>query len=422
MDTTQKTREEASQRRPRPARREVDLPASAQQNNGAVRTAEEQRSRAETARQTSGNGERRNPKTAPAPKKQVSKAVRPATKSRQELPSKKKAAPKKALLKKKRPAPKTDPEDISLKKRSYGNSKPKKSPFRKRTDGNPEQPKPRPKKTTPAVIYTQPQAFNRNRLLMQLVTVTAVVVALVLGVSVFFKVEEITVSGAEVYSEWSIRDASGISEGDNLLTFSHARAAAQIKAKLAYVDTVRFGIKLPGTVNIIVKEDEVVYAIKDNNGQWWLMNSEGRVVEMGNSNKASSHTQVLGVALQDPIPNERAVAVESAPVETGAEGETTPAVITVTGAQRLDAALKILQAMESNDIVGSAASVDVTRLEDIILWYGSRYQVNLGNSDRLDYKIACMNDVILQMSDYQSGILDISFTIWPNQVGYTPFA
>jgi len=30
--------------------------------------------------------------------------------------------------------------------------------------------------------------------------------------------------------------------------------------------------------------------------------------------------------------------------------------------------------------------------------------------------------VILQMSEWQSGILDVSFTIWPTQVGYTPFS
>ena len=91
-------------------------------------------------------------------------------------------------------------------------------------------------------------------------------------------------------------------------------------------------------------------------------------------------------------------------------------------AQRLTAALQILKALENNDIVGEAASVDVTSTEDIILWYGTRYQVNLGDTSRLDYKVDCMNDAILQMSDYQSGVLDISFTIWPNQVGYTPFA
>ena len=326
-------------------------------------------------------------------------------------------------------AVKSDPEDISTKKRAYGKSKPKKKSAvaafsdnlkQKRTDKKAKK-SARNKQPTPAVIYTQPQAFNRNRLLVQLITVFAVVAALVLGLSVFFKVETIQVSGAEVYSEWTIREASGLKEGDNLLTFSHARSAALIKANLPYVDTVRFGIKLPDTVNIIVKEDEVVYAVKDQNGQWWMMNSSGRIVEMGDNSKASNNTQVLGVVLDNPVVDERAVAMEVVSMETVPEGETVP-IVTTTGAQRLTAALQILTALEENDIVGEAASVDVTRIEDIILWYGTRYQVNLGDSARLDYKIACMNDVILQMSDYQSGILDISFTIWPNQVGYTPFA
>ena len=117
---------------------------------------------------------------------------------------------------------------------------------------------------TPAVIYTQPAAFNRNRLLIQLMTVTAIVLALILGMSVFFKVKTITVAGAEVYDPYTIQQASGISEGDNLLTFSRARAGAKIRAELGYVDTVRIGIKLPDTVIIYIEEYAVSYAIKSN--------------------------------------------------------------------------------------------------------------------------------------------------------------
>ena len=430
METTQKPREavrspEAAPEKRRVPRQEAAPPPSAQQNNGAVRTAQEQRGNAATKKRRPQPEDRTQEK--PARKKVPSKApARRQTASKVPL---KKAAPKKAAPAKKSMAAKPDPDDLSTKKRAYGNSKPKKKSavatladnFKKKRTSQKSKKSSQNKQPTPAVIYTQPQAFNRNRLLVQLLTVVAVVTALVLGLSVFFKVETIQVSGAEVYSEWTIREASGLSEGDNLLTFSHARSAALIKANLPYVDTVRFGIKLPDTVNIIVKEDEVVYAIKDQNGQWWLMNSDGRIVEMGDNSKASNHTQVLGVVLDNPVADERAVAMEVVSTETVPEGETVP-VVTTTGAQRLTAALQILKALEQNDIVGEAASVDVTRIEDIILWYGSRYQVNLGDSTRLDYKIACMNDVILQMSDYQSGILDISFTIWPTQVGYTPFA
>ena len=340
-----------------------------------------------------------------------------------------------------RKAPRKRPEDldpIPNKRRTYGSSKPKKEPAisrlaknvstavkkltekRKRKSGHQGQP-------TPAVIYTEPAAFSRNRLVVQLVTVIAVVLALTVGLSVFFKVQHIYVSGAKVYSESAITEVCGISKGDNLLTFSHARAAALIQANRPYVREVRFGIKLPDTVNIIIEEDEVVYAVKDDTGQWWLMNSSGRVVTQGTSATVANKTQILGVNLDNPVPNEHAVAMESAPAVTDTTdptGETVTQItpVTTTGAQRLDAALEILKALEANDIVGSAASVDVSRIDDIVLWYGTRYQVNLGDSTRLEYKIACMNSVIAQMSEYQSGVLDCSFTIWEKQVGYTPFS
>ena len=429
METTQKQRQApkkdgAETARPKIARQKAAPPPGVQQKSGAGKSAGPQRSRPE------GKPHRETPANAVPKKKAPAAKAKPAARK----PSLKPGKAEEPAVRKKAPsgakAPvKQDPDDISTRKRAYGKSKPKKKTvvdrvsetLKKKRTTKKNKKSSRPKQPTPAVIYTQPQAFNRNRLLVQLLTVVAVVVALVMGLSVFFKVENIQVSGAEVYSEWAIREASGLNEGDNLLTFSHARSAALIKANLPYVDTVRFGIKLPDTVNIIVKEDDVVYAIKDQNGQWWLMNSDGRIVEMGNNSKASGHTQILGVALENPVPDEHAVAMETVTAETLAEGETMP-VVSTTGAQRLTAALQIVRALEDNDIVGSAASVDVTRIEDIILWYGTRYQVNLGDSTRLDYKIACMNDVILQMSDYQSGILDISFTIWPNQVGYTPFA
>ncbi|MBR3949247.1 MAG: FtsQ-type POTRA domain-containing protein [Oscillospiraceae bacterium] len=412
METTQKNREAQTARRPRQNPAEAAPPPSAQQSNGAVRSAQEQRAAAGIPKQPEST-------EAPAKKKAAAKQA-PV----------KKAPEKKAAPKKKAPAKKTEEKDVPERKRSYGNSKPKKSKLtlvkqrvrrkEEEKDGKPS----RPKQPTPAVIYTQPVAFNRNRLLIQLATVVAIVLAMVLGVSVFFKVEHITVSGAQVYDVSKIKTACGLTEGeDSLLTFSRPRAAAMIKANLPYVDTVRFGIKLPDTVNIIVKEDQVVYSVQDQEENWWLISSEGRVVEAADRSKASNHTQITGVYLDSPVPDERCVALELVSEEVYGTGEETqPVPITVTGAQKLTSVLQILKALEANGVVGDIASVDVTRLEDIILWYGSRYQVNLGDSSNIDYKITSMNNVILDMSEWQSGILDVSYTIWPDKVIFTPFS
>ena len=439
--------EQSAQERPR---RPVEQSTQERSHRAAEQTAPEQRRRApeQSAQERPRRAPEQNAQERPRRPAERDAQRRPARQEEPDRPAKREAEPRQrageeaaARQRAKHPAdsrrgaPRRKPvdDDVPNRKRAYGNSKPKKKSAlamfaetlmsaknrpKKRTSRRTESS--RPKTPTPAVIYTQPLPFNRDRLIVQLITVTAVVLAIVMGLSVFFRVETITVTGADTYSAWAVREASGISEGDKLLTFSKIRAASQIMANLPYVKGVRIGIKLPDTVNIMIEEESVVYAIKSSDGQWWMMDSDGRVVEQANNAKAATATQVLGVTLEAPTVNEKGVATEMTPSETNELGELIP--VSTTGAQRLTAALQILKALENNDIVGEAASVDVTSTEDIILWYGTRYQVNLGDTSRLDYKVDCMNDAILQMSDYQSGVLDISFTIWPNQVGYTPFA
>ena len=273
---------------------------------------------------------------------------------------------------------------------------------------------------TPAAIYTQPTSFNSRRLAIQMITILGLVLALVLGMSVFFKVENVAVVGAQSYSPEAIRDQAGIKKGENLLTLGRTKASGKIIANLPYVKSARIGIKLPDTVIIEIEEAAVFYSIQDQDGVWWLINSDGKVVEQTNAQTARNYTKVLGVTIYQPQAGEIGVATEEAPIETDpTTGEAVQAL--VTGAQRLRYALQILQQLEANDIVGDAASVDVSQIQDITLWYGTQYQVNLGSIADMDKKIVYMKNAIMQMNDYQTGILDISFTTWPDQVGYTPF-
>lgn len=271
------------------------------------------------------------------------------------------------------------------------------------------------------VVYLPPQPFNRKRLLLRLATVVAVVVALLLGLSVFFKVdaEKFTVVGTDKYTAYDVLVASGIKDGDNLLTFSRARAAAKIRAELAYVDDIRVGIKLPDTVIIEIVEVEVPYAIAAQDGSWWLVSSSGKVIEKSADGAQSGYTRILGVQLDSPQKGSQATALENIPVQTDPEGNTIP--VTITQSQRLRTALNIADYMELNSIFGEAATVDVNDLADIQIMYGQRYQVKLGNETQLSYKISCMKHVVDKLDDYQSGVLDISFTTWPDKVGFTPF-
>lgn len=269
------------------------------------------------------------------------------------------------------------------------------------------------------VVYTPPKPFNRGRFLLHLATVAAVVLALVLGLSIFFKVETITVSGMEKYSAWDVREASGIEDGENLLTLSKTKISGSIIANLPYVASVQVGIKLPNTVNLHITEIEMVYAIQAKDETWWLVNADGRVIESISTSAAEDYTRILGILVEPPQIGDAAVAVEPEAEEETMEF-TVPDV--ALGRDYLDAAKTIMKYLEGNGIIGQIATIDVSDLGNIELWYGKRFQILLGDASGLDYKISAVKQAIDQTSDYQTGILDASFTIWADKVILTQFS
>ena len=304
-------------------------------------------------------------------------------------------------------------------------------------------PQPVPVKKTPAakrpprerklrdqdVAYIPPKPFKRGRFLLRLATVAAIVLAILIGMSIFFKVDTVEVSGCVKYTAWDVSEASGVELGSNLLTVRRAQIGGNIISRLPYVDKVRVGIKLPDTVNIEITELDAVYAVEDADGNWWLMNDQGKIVDKTNAVTAKEYTRVLGLKIESPLIGSQAVAREPA-METiaieGEEGQTVPTVTVavptgVSHAERLRTALIVLQALSQSSISGHVDSVDMTSLTTIELWYDERFQINLGDTGQLEYKIQVLQATISQMEAYESGHLDLSFKNWADKVGYTPF-
>lgn len=274
-----------------------------------------------------------------------------------------------------------------------------------------------PVRITPEVVYLAPKPFSRNRLILRLATVVAVVLALLLGLSIFFKVEKIEVSGCKQYTPWQVQQASGIQTGDQLLTFSVPRAAALIRSELRYVKTVRIGISLPDTVKIEIVETQVSYAVEGSDGNWWLMDSDGKLLDI--TGKPEEHTVVKGVMLDSPAAQTQAKALEQAQENVDEEGNTVP--VTVTAAQRLAAAIEIARLLEQNGIIGQVASLDVTNLLAMELWYEDTFQVTLGDTTELPLKISYLKGVVDKYAverPYESGRLDLTD---PEHIEYNSF-
>ena len=263
-----------------------------------------------------------------------------------------------------------------------------------------------PREEIPEVIYTAPRPLRRGRFALKLVSMVAVVAAVFMALSVFFRVETIMVAGADKYSPWMVRDASGIETGDALLSIGEARVASRIQMKLPYVDEVKVGIRLPGTVEIEITELQVTYSIEDEAGSWWLIAANGRAVEPVSLDKALTYTRVEGLAIRTPQPGAQVQALPGQiidPDEGTAESQTQ-----AEADEQLSALIAVMTGLEQNRIIGEVSLIDVTDLTDIRLEYPHLLTVLLGDTARMDYKIGYLSAALELLEDNQSGELDLS--------------
>ena len=235
---------------------------------------------------------------------------------------------------------------------------------------------------------------------------------------VFFRVNTISVTGNEKYTQQEVLDASGIEKGDALLLVNKSAAAGKIIAALPYIDQVRIGVAFPNVVRIEVKELDTAYAVTASDGTYWLINSSGRVVEETTGKAAAGYLQLTGFQVDPPkagatiSASNAAAKTDQQTGDTTSGGEATAAnteeTDDATPEERLQTALEILQALESSGAAG-VTQINVASLHDIKVFYGTQYEVDFGAAVDLSYKVEYMLAAVAQLDDYESGVLDLTF-------------
>lgn len=223
----------------------------------------------------------------------------------------------------------------------------------------------------------------------------AVIFAVIVSMVIFFRVRSVEVTGNRYYSAQEIIDAANIMDGDNLLTLSRGEIAGNVIAKLPYIKNVRVTRQLPDSVVLRVTEYESTYSVQDANGDYYLITAAGKATEQIDEREAKSHIAVEELTINPPTIGEVVTL-------TSAEGKETEAKA------HLSALLQLLQEIENAELSKYIASVQVPSAYQMTLWYGDRFEVRLGNREKLAYKLEFLKVVVAEQKDYVTGIIDLS--------------
>ncbi|MBE6956866.1 MAG: FtsQ-type POTRA domain-containing protein [Ruminococcaceae bacterium] len=226
---------------------------------------------------------------------------------------------------------------------------------------------------------------GRFGFLYKVLSVIALVAAVLMGATVFFRVEQVEIIGNVRYSAAQIEQASGVEQGDNLYRMNKYDVAAQIRRKLPYVESVNIRRRLPDTLVITVNECQAAAQLRSGDGGW-LISSSGKVLDWSDTPHA---LRVDGVT---PVLPEGGTTLVTKPAQQA----------------RADSLIALLQALEQSGTLTRVTHLDLTGISCIRMKLDDRFTVKLPAKGDFPYLLAVMDKAIESLEPYERGTLDLT--------------
>lgn len=208
---------------------------------------------------------------------------------------------------------------------------------------------------------------KRNGLRKALTWICVVIFVAALGVvlslTVFFRISDVTVSGNKIYSQEEILSRCTVDVGENLFMSDTKSAAETLEQSLPYIYKADIKRKLPDTVEITVTEAKVAYSVKSGDKIYIYLDSNFKVLE-ANAQKV------------------KGIKISKADIKTADPGFEITFADDTTG----DCLKKLAAVIKENDFT-ELTSIYSNSLTDNYVIYDGRIKFRLGSCDDLENKI-----------------------------------
>lgn len=242
------------------------------------------------------------------------------------------------------------------------------------------------------------KARRRKRLLLIFYLVTfliAIGAAVVLSITVLFRIDTIQVTGQSRYTEQEIVQMSGIEVGENLFLADTATAKQQIEEKLPYIGRAKVSRRLPAKILITVEEAEISGAVEYGGG-YAIVSPEGKVLEI-TSAIPEGYSLIEGLDLKSADLGKKIVYEDPEKQEMFTE---------------------LAQSLAEHGIA-PITRMDLTNLYDIVVEYDGRITMEFGLPSDIDFKVRFAKTILSEpdMADAQ-GVLDLSYCKESNRANF----
>lgn len=226
------------------------------------------------------------------------------------------------------------------------------------------------------------------RFLYKLLSIVVICAAVILALTLFFRVDTVEVTGQHRYSAEEIREATGISIGDNLYLLNKYDAVNRLQAALPYIEEVRINRRLPDTLTIEVTECAFTFALCQE-GTVWYISPSGRIVEQGT------------IPVDPEVP-----AIDGCTLLSPSVG--TPLALATEYASQQQSLLELMAALEDADLLEKADAIHLGDLDILTMDYDGRFAVEMRYGADYAQKLRTLEAVIEKLESNETGTIRLT--------------
>lgn len=224
--------------------------------------------------------------------------------------------------------------------------------------------------------------------LYKVLSIFAICAVVILALTLFFRVDNVEVTGQQRYSAEEIQEATGIALGDNMYLLNKFDAVNRLQEALPYIESVRINRRLPSTITIDVTECSSVFGVSQD-GAIWYVSPSGRIVEQGSIPIDPEIPVIDGVTLLAPTVG-------------------TPLALAVEFAPQQESLLALMLALQEAGVLEQVDAIHLEDLELLTMDYAGRFRVEMLYGADYTRKIQTLEAVIAKLETNETGTIRLT--------------
>ncbi|MBQ9545094.1 MAG: FtsQ-type POTRA domain-containing protein [Clostridia bacterium] len=230
----------------------------------------------------------------------------------------------------------------------------------------------------------------KQRILFAVIAVVCAAGVAAVLIRTLCKVGEIGISPTELYDPQDIVEVTGIKIGDNLFSFSSAAAEKNIAQNFPYLDKISVRRVLPSGVSISFEHNMGTMAIRLGDDYYAIDDDQTVLKKCEAPDDGGVHRiTVISDRISRCVVGEKMVYNDD---------------------NLFSMVDDICRAVDANGVLDKISFIDLTDTFDVTMDYDSRFEIKLGNTENMNYKIAMIVKVVAQLYPDDTGQIDVRET------------